>query len=74
MASATRVWVSTPKNRDRLSAALTSGQAALGVLVKNDDAARVSDKLAELGGTTETHDVSDEVETAAASASESAEA
>jgi hypothetical protein len=36
--------------------------------VKNDDAAKVSDKLVELGGTPETHDVSDQVEAAAASA------
>jgi len=62
------------EDRDRLSQALTDGQAAVGVLVKNDDAAKVSDKLAQLGGTPETHDVSDEVEAAAATAAESAEA
>ncbi len=62
------------EDRDRLAAALTSGQAAVGVLVNNDDAARVSDKLAELGGAPETHDISDEVEAAGASASDSAEA
>lgn len=61
-------------DRDRLSAALTSGQAALGALVKNDDAAIVFDKLIELGGTPETHDVTDEVEAAATTAAESAPA
>ena len=60
------------EDRDRLSAALTNGQAAVGVLVKNDDAATVSDKLAELGGTPETHDVSDEVEAAAVTAVDAA--
>ena len=61
-------------DRDRLSAALTNGQAAIGVLVKNDDAATVSDKLTELGGTPETHDVTDDVESAATTAAESAPA
>jgi uncharacterized membrane protein len=61
------------EDRDRLSAALAGGQAAVGVLVKNDDATAVSAKLAELGGTPQTHDVSDEVEAAATSAAESAE-
>jgi uncharacterized membrane protein len=62
------------EDRERLSAALANGQAALGALVKDDDATTVSAKLAELGGTPETHEVSDEVEVAAASATESAEA
>ena len=61
-------------DRDRLSAALTDGHAAIGVLVKNDDAATVSDKLTELGGTPETHDVTDDVESAATTAAESAPA
>ncbi len=59
-------------DRDRLSSALTSGQAALGVLVKNDDAGIVSDKLTELGGTPETHDVTEDLEAAATTAAEAA--
>lgn len=56
------------EDRDRIAAALESGQAAVGVLVKNENAAKVADKLAELGGTPETHDVSDEAEAAAETA------
>ena len=61
------------EDRDRLSKALIDGQAVVGVLVKNDDATKVADKLAELGGTPETHDVSDQVEAAAATAVDAAE-
>ena len=50
------------EDRERIGASLTSGQAAVGVLAKGEEAVLVAAKLAELGGVTETHEVSDEVE------------
>ncbi len=61
-------------DRDRLSSELEGGKAAVGVLAPVSEAKLVADRLTELGGTSETHDVSDEaVEEAqtAATASES---
>lgn len=49
------------EDRERIGASLTSGQAAVGVLAKDAQADLVAAKLAELGGVTETHEVSDEV-------------
>ena len=49
------------QDRERIGASLTSGQAAVGVLAKDAQADLVAAKLAELGGVTETHEVSDEV-------------
>jgi uncharacterized membrane protein len=48
------------EDRERIGASLTSGQAAVGVLAKDAQADLVAAKLAELGGVTETHEVSDE--------------
>jgi uncharacterized membrane protein len=48
------------EDRERIGANLTNGQAAVGVLAKDAQADLVAAKLAELGGVTETHDVSDE--------------
>jgi hypothetical protein len=61
-------------DRERISGELEGGKAAVGVLAPVSEATVVADKLTELGGTSETHSVSDEaVEEAqtAATASES---
>ncbi len=47
-------------DRDRLTADLANGKAAVGVLVAGGQATEVSGKLTELGGQTEVHTVSDE--------------
>ena len=53
---------------ERIAAELTGGKAAVGVLVADDRAAHVAAKLAELGGTPETHEVPEEVEAEVAAA------
>jgi hypothetical protein len=53
---------------------LTNGQAAVGVLAKDTQADLVAAKLAELGGVTETHEVSDEVEAEVEAAAPAVEA
>ena len=45
----------------RIDGDLNGGKAAVAVLAEPDEAAAVSAKLAELGGTPESHEVSDEV-------------
>jgi hypothetical protein len=59
-------------DRDRLSTELQGGKAAVGVLAPVSEATVVADKLTELGGTAETHPVSDEAvdEAQAAAASD----
>jgi hypothetical protein len=47
-------------DRDRIGGALQGGKAAVGVLAPVEEATLVSDKLTELGGTAESHAVSDE--------------
>jgi len=47
-------------DRERISSELQGGKAAVGVLAPVSEAAVVADKLTELGGTSETHPVSDE--------------
>jgi hypothetical protein len=47
-------------DRERLGSALTDGKAAVGVLAPVSEADAVSTKLTELGGTTESHTVSDD--------------
>jgi hypothetical protein len=47
-------------DRDRIGGELQGGKAAVGVLAPVDEASVVSDKLADLGGATESHAVSDE--------------
>jgi uncharacterized membrane protein len=47
-------------DRERLGSALTDGKAAVGVLAPVSEADAVSTKLTELGGTTESHAVSDD--------------
>ena len=50
------------EDRGRIGASLTNGQGAVGVLAKDAQADLVSAKLAELGGITETHEVTAEAE------------
>jgi len=47
-------------DRERIRSELEGGKAAVGVLAPVSEATIVADKLTELGGTTETHPVSDE--------------
>ena len=47
-------------DRDRISGELQGGKAAVGVLAPVSEATVVAGKLTELGGTAETHPVSDE--------------
>jgi uncharacterized membrane protein len=47
-------------DRERLGSALTDGKAAVGVLAPVSEADSVSAKLTELGGTAESHTVSDD--------------
>jgi hypothetical protein len=47
-------------DRERLGAELAGGKAAVGVLAPAGEASLISDKLTELGGTPEVHDVPDE--------------
>jgi len=47
-------------DRDRIGSELQGGKAAVGVLAPVSEATVVADKLTELGGTAETHSVSDE--------------
>ncbi len=49
-------------DRDRIAANLAGGKAAVGVLASADRAWLVKDKLTELGGTTEVHEVTEEVQ------------
>ena len=48
-------------DRDRIGRELEGGKAAVGVLAPVSEAGVVAGKLTSLGGTTETHEVSDEV-------------
>jgi hypothetical protein len=55
----------------RIGGELDGGKAAVAVLAAADEASAVSAKLAELGGTTETHEVTDEALEQAVAATES---
>jgi hypothetical protein len=56
-------------DRDRIGRELAGGKAAVGVLAPVSEVGFVADKLTELGGTAETHPVSDQaVEEATAAA------
>ena len=48
------------EDRERISSDLQGGKAAVGVLAPVSEANVVAERLSELGGTAETHDVSDE--------------
>jgi uncharacterized membrane protein len=56
-------------DRDRIGSELQGGKAAVGVLAPVSEATVVGDKLTGLGGTVETHSVSDEAIEAAQTAS-----
>jgi hypothetical protein len=47
------------EDRERIAGELEGGKAAVGVLAKPEEAAAVAVKLAELGGTSETHELSE---------------
>lgn len=56
-------------DRDRISAQLASGKAAVGVLARSDEADVIASKLKELGGDSEVHEATEEaLEQAAAEA------
>lgn len=58
-------------DKERLSAELAAGKAAVGVLARSDEAEVIASKLKELGGDSEVHDATDEaLEQAAAVAPE----
>ena len=50
----------TDTDKARLSAELTSGKAAVGVMAYYDTAPAIADRLEQLGGKPETHELSDE--------------
>ena len=58
----------TTEDRERITAELAGGKAAVGVLASGDEASAILGKLAELGGDVESHDVSDEALAAVADA------
>jgi hypothetical protein len=61
----------TDDDRERLAGELAGGKAAIGVLVEEDaEVSMISLKLNELGGITETHEVTDEALEAVAAASD----
>jgi len=60
-------------DRERIRRELEGGKAAVGVLAPVSEAAVVADKLSELGGTAETHPVSDEAVEAAQTAAAAGE-
>ena len=53
-------------DKARLTVELTAGKAAVGVLAHSDTAPAISDRLTQLGGTTEAHEPTDETLQAAA--------
>ncbi len=62
----------TAEDRERIGAALSGGKAAVGILATAAEAPIISEKLAELGGATEAHAVSDEALEAVAAAAPAA--
>lgn len=56
-------------DRDRIGAELGGGKAAVGVMASTDQALTISAQLTQLGGTSETHTVTDEALEEAASSS-----
>ena len=61
----------TDADKARLTVELNEGKAAVGVLAHDDTAPAISDRLSQLGGTPEAHQLTDEaVEAAAAETSQ----
>ena len=56
----------TDGDKARLTVDLTEGKAAVGVLAHSDTASSISDRLAQLGGSSEVHELTDEALEAAA--------
>lgn len=50
----------TDADKARLTVELTEGKAAVGVMAHFDSAPAISDRLTQLGGTPETHELTDE--------------
>ena len=59
-------------DKARLTVELNAGKAAVGVMAHSDTAPAISDKLTQLGGTSESHDVTDEAMEAAAAGTSAA--
>ena len=58
-------------DKARLTVELNSGKAAVGVMAHSDTAPAISDELTQLGGTSESHELTDEaLQTASADTSE----
>ena len=55
----------TDADKARLTVELTEGKAAVGVMAHYDTAPAISDRLTQLGGTPETHELTDEAIAAA---------
>jgi uncharacterized membrane protein len=64
----------TADDRERLGAELTGGKAAVGVLVPATESDAITATLVDLGGTAQTHDVSDEALEAIAATAPDADA
>jgi hypothetical protein len=63
------------EDRERITAELSGGKAAVGVLAAPSESTAISTKLTELGGTAEVHEVTDEaLEAVAAAVPDAAEA
>ena len=58
------------RDRERISAELADGKAAVGVLADFEDAPAIDAKLTEAGGVSEVHETSDEALEEAAGAAE----
>ena len=58
----------TDADKARLTVELTEGKAAVGVMAHYDTAQAISDRLTQLGGTPETHELTDEALEAASAA------
>ena len=62
------------EDQERIAAHLAGGRAAVGILVKEDEAPAVEQRLTQLGGTAESHPVDEEAEAEAAAAAPEVEA
>jgi len=62
------------EDQERIAAHLAGGRAAVGALVKEDEAPAVELRLTQLGGTTETHPVEEEAEAEVAAVAPAVEA
>ena len=56
----TRTWASSDADKARLTVELNAGKAAVAVMAHSDTAPAISDRLTQLGGTSESHELTDE--------------